>query len=51
MNTALMLSGLPPDKLSQLTKTIKKVQSCFKDLCVYLFICVVSHQVLNMSLT
>lgn len=45
INTVLMLSGLPPDKLSQLTRLVRKFQSCFQDLCVYLFVCVICCEV------
>ena len=45
LNTALMLSGLPQDKLSRFTKMIWTAKSLFQDLCVYLFASLICHQV------
>lgn len=41
----LMLSGLPKEKLAQLTRTVQGLQAFFQDLCVYLFVCIVCFQV------
>ncbi|XP_032792396.2 uncharacterized protein LOC116929318 [Daphnia magna] len=44
-NTVLMLSGLPQNKLSQLTKVLQTIQMLIQDLCVYLFACFVSYKI------
>ncbi|XP_057377252.1 uncharacterized protein LOC130698591 [Daphnia carinata] len=44
-NTVLMLSGLPQNKLSQLTRVMQTIQMLMQDLCVYLFACFVSFQI------
>ncbi|KAI9551953.1 hypothetical protein GHT06_022290 [Daphnia sinensis] len=44
-NTVLMLSGLPQNKLSQLTWALQTIQMLIQDLCVYLFACFVSYKI------
>ena len=44
LSAAVMLSGIPTDMISKFSKILGIFSSIIQDLCLYLFICIISIQ-------